>query len=124
MKFPIGILAAFAMLHGEALACKDRSGQQDPAPKTRPTPAPKGAESPEARGFYKQAAVLESEGRGAEAVKMYVRAARAGSAAAAQRLGHIYEKGANGVKPSYEESSKWKNLADSIGEDVALSKCR
>jgi TPR repeat protein len=124
MKLLIGVLAAFAMVHGEALACKDRSGQQDTAPKTRQTPAPKAAESPEARGFYKQAAVLESEGKGAEAVKMYVRAARAGSAAAAQRLGQIYEKGANGVKPNYQESLKWKNLADSVGEDVALGKCR
>src|SRR5688572_14570199 len=36
--------------------------------------------------LFEQAAALEHEGQGAEAVKLYVRAARAGSAKAAKRL--------------------------------------
>jgi TPR repeat protein len=110
MKSLIGIFVVFAMLGGEALACKDRSAQA--------------AESPESNVLYKQAAALESKGKGNEAVKMYRRAARAGSAAAAKRLGEIYEKGGKGVEPNYQESQKWHLAARSMGEDIPLGKCR
>jgi TPR repeat protein len=120
MKFLIGILAVFAMLHGEALACKDRSAQNDAVPKR----VPKASESPEAMALYEQAAALEGKGKGAEAMKTYRRAARAGSARAAKRLGEIYEKGGKGVEPNYQESQKWYLAARSMGEDIPLAKCR
>jgi TPR repeat protein len=74
-----------------------------------PTPPP---------SLYEQAEALEREGKGPEAVRMYLRAARAGSGKAAKRLGEIYDKGIAGVARDYAESLKWLNAARVLGEDV------
>ncbi|HEY3074110.1 MAG TPA: hypothetical protein VGJ74_02945 [Burkholderiales bacterium] len=77
---------------------------------------------PEDGSLFAQAEALEREGRGAEAVNLYVRAARGGSGKAAKRLGWIYDKGIAGVARDYRESLKWYNLARSLGEAVPLKK--
>lgn len=124
MKALIGILAVLAMFHGEALACKDRSGAQEATLKEVTPRARQAPESPEARALFEKAAALERAGNGAEAVKAYRRAARAGSGAAAKRLGQIYENGIKGVERNYQESQKWLLASRSMGEDVPLAKCR
>jgi serine/threonine protein kinase len=81
--------------------------------------APAGGES-----LYEQAAVLEQQGKGSDAVKLYVRAARSGNGKAAKRLGEIYDKGIAGVSRDYAESLKWYNAARVLGEDVPMAKSR
>ena len=48
---------------------------------------------------------LEQQGKGGDAVKLYVRAARSGNGKAAKRLGQIYDKGIAGISRDYAESS-------------------
>ena len=64
------------------------------------------------------AAGLEQAGKGAEAVKMYERAARAGNGKAARRLGEIYDTGIPGVARDYALALRWYNAARVLGEDV------
>jgi colicin import membrane protein len=75
-------------------------------------------------GLYEQALALEQEGRGRDAVKLYVRAARSGNGKAAKRLGEIYDKGLAGVSRDYAESLKWYNAARVLGEDVPMRESR
>ena len=81
--------------------------------------APGGSET-----LFEQGMVLEQQGKGNDAVKMYVRAARSGSGKAAKRLGEIYDKGIAGVSRDYAESLKWYNAARVLGEDVPMAKSR
>jgi TPR repeat protein len=76
--------------------------------------------SPDAARIYAEAIAAEQQGNGREAVKLYVRAARAGSGKAALRLAEIYDKGLLGVPRDYAESLKWYNLARTRGEDIQL----
>ncbi len=77
-----------------------------------------------AQQLFDPAQALEGEGKGGEAVKLYVRAARSGSGKAALRLGEIYDKGIAGVSRDYAESLKWYNAARVLGEDVPMAKSR
>src|SRR5216684_5221892 len=61
--------------------------------------------------LFRQAVALEKEGKGPDAVKAYMNAARSGSGKAARRLGEIYDKGLLGVAHDYSESVKWFNAA-------------
>jgi len=81
--------------------------------------APAGGEA-----LFVQASALEQQGKGNDAVKVYVRAARAGNGKAAKRLGEIYDKGIAGVSRDYAESLKWYNAARVLGEDVPMAKSR
>ena len=81
--------------------------------------APAGGEA-----FFEQATALEQQGKGNDAVKLYVRAARSGNGKAAKRLGEIYDKGIAGVSRDYAESLKWYNAARVLGEDVPMAKSR
>ena len=83
------------------------------------TAAPAGSEQ-----LLDQAVALEREGKGGDAVKVYVRAARAGNGKAAKRLGDIYDKGIAGVSRDYAESLKWYNAARVLGEEVPMAKSR
>jgi serine/threonine-protein kinase len=74
--------------------------------------------------LLQQAAALEAEGNGKEAVKAYTRAARSGNGKAAKRLGEIYDKGLLGIPRDYAESLKWYNAARVLGEDVPLARGR
>lgn len=73
-------------------------------------------------GLLEQAQALEREGKGPQAVRAYVRAARGGSGAAAKRLGEIYDQGIEGVSRDHAESLKWFNAARVLGEDVPTRK--
>jgi eukaryotic-like serine/threonine-protein kinase len=75
-------------------------------------------------GLVQQAAALEADGNGKEAVKLYTRAARSGNGKAAKRLGEIYDKGLAGIPRDYAESLKWYNAARVLGEDVPLARGR
>ena len=66
--------------------------------------------------LFDQASSLEKNGRSAEAVRVYVRAARSGDGKAANRLGEIYAKGVEGVPSNYAEALKWCNTARALGE--------
>ncbi len=81
--------------------------------------APAGGEA-----LFQQAEALEQQGKGNDAVKVYVRAARAGNGKAAKRLGEIYDKGIAGVSRDYAESLKWYNAARVLGEEVPMAKSR
>ena len=74
--------------------------------------------------LFQQAAALEQQGKGNEAVRAYRSAVRAGSGEAAKRLGDIYNKGIAGVAPDYAESLKWYTTARAMGVDVQLQKAR
>jgi serine/threonine-protein kinase len=82
------------------------------------------APAPGGEALFEQAAALEQQGKGSEAVKIYVRAARSGNGKAAKRLGEIYDKGIAGVSRDYAESLKWYNAARVLGEEVPLAKSR
>ncbi|HKU45849.1 MAG TPA: protein kinase [Burkholderiales bacterium] len=82
------------------------------------------APAPSGDGF-KMAAALEGEGKGKEAVRAYIQAARGGSCDAAKRLGDIYDKGLIGVSRDYAESLRWYNFARTLGTcDVGIVKPR
>jgi serine/threonine protein kinase len=81
--------------------------------------APAGGEA-----LYKQAVALELQGKGNDAVKLYVRAARSGNGKAAKRLGEIYDRGIAGVSRNYAESAKWYKAARVLGEQVPTAKTR
>lgn len=68
----------------------------------------------------KKAMDLEAEGRGHEALRIYIAAARSGDCEAAARLGEIYDKGLVGVARNYAESLKWYNAARVLGCEVPL----
>ena len=88
------------------------------AEQARQKSAPYSIPSAEAR----QAAMdLEAQGRGEEAVRKYIQAARSGNCEAAARLGEIYDKGLAGVTRNYAESLKWYNAARVLGCNVPLS---
>ena len=89
------------------------------AEKTTAAAAPPGGAA-----LFQQAAALEQQGKGNDAVKLYVRAARSGNGKAAKRLGDIYDKGLAGVSRDYAESLKWYNAARVLGEEVPLQKSR
>ncbi len=80
--------------------------------------------APGGEALFEQASALEQQGKGNDAVKLYVRAARSGNGKAAKRLGDIYDKGLAGVSRDYAESLKWYNAARVLGEEVPLQKSR
>jgi class 3 adenylate cyclase len=69
---------------------------------------------------YRVAAGLEAEGKGKEAVRAYIQAARGGNCEAAKRLGDIYDAGLLGVSRDYAESLKWYNFSRTLGCEVPL----
>jgi hypothetical protein len=68
--------------------------------------------------LYQQALAMESGGNAKDAIRIYRRAARAGSGKAAKRLGEIFDKGAPGVSRDYAESLQWYETARQLGETV------
>jgi serine/threonine-protein kinase len=81
---------------------------------TKQAPQPGGA-APASGGGFQVAQGLEGEGKGKEAVKAYIAAARGGSCESAKRLGDIYDKGLIGVSRDYAESLKWYGFARALG---------
>jgi len=88
---------------------------------TAPTAVPATPSKPVASEneiLYQQARSLEDGGKAADAIRIYRRAARAGSGAAAKRLGEIYDKGIPGVTRDYAESLQWYETARQLGEKI------
>jgi TPR repeat protein len=73
-------------------------------------------EKPNVEALLKQAAELEAKGDGRAAVKVYVTAARAGSAVAGRRLAQIHESGMFGIERNDVEALKWHNFVRMLGE--------
>jgi serine/threonine-protein kinase len=67
--------------------------------------------------LYQQALSMESSDANG-AIRLYRRAARAGSGKAAKRLGEIYDKGIAGISRDYAESLQWYETARKLGETV------
>src|SRR5262249_15301956 len=100
----------------DRLAALERDRQRQPQP---------GGGAPVAASSFQVAQGLEGEGKGKEAVKAYISAARGGSCDAAKRLGDIYDKGLIGVSRDYAEALKWYNFARTLGTcDVRAPKNR
>ncbi len=102
----------------EARAAAEKAKAEAEKAKTTAA-APAGGEA-----LFQQAEALEQQGKGNDAVKVYVRSARAGNGKAAKRLGEIYDKGIAGVSRDYAESLKWYNAARVLGEEVPMAKSR
>ena len=64
---------------------------------------------------------MEDSGKAADAIRIYRRAARAGSGKAAKRLGEIFDKGVPGVPRDYAESLQWYETARQLGETVEVA---
>jgi serine/threonine-protein kinase len=83
-----------------------------------PGAAPAAKAASEFDTLYQQALALEQSGKAPEAIRIYRRAARAGSGKAAKRLGEIYDRGVPGVSRDYAESLQWYETARQLGETV------
>jgi len=68
--------------------------------------------------LYQQALAMENGGDAKGAIRIYRRAARAGSGKAAKRLGEIFDRGVPGVSRDYAESLQWYETARQLGERV------
>ena len=91
-----------------------------PTAPTAPAQPAKPAVS-ENEALFQQASSLEQSGKVSEAIRIYRRAARAGSGKAAKRLGEIYDKGVPGVGRDYAESLQWYETARQLGETVEVA---
>jgi serine/threonine-protein kinase len=83
-----------------------------------PGAAPAAKAATEFETLYQQALAMESGGNAKDAIRIYRRAARAGSGKAAKRLGELFDKGANGVPRDYAESLQWYETARQLGETI------
>ncbi len=87
---------------------------QEPVPQETAPKVPK----PEAEPLYQQAVAMEQGGNAKDAIRIYRRAARAGSGKAAKRLGEIFDCGVQDVARDYSESLAWYETARELGEQV------
>src|SRR5688572_4906467 len=108
----------------EARAATEKARAEAEKAKVAAAAAPAAGAPAGGEALFEQAAALERDGKGGDAVKVYVRAARAGNGKAAKRLGDIYDKGIAGVSRDYAESLKWYNAARVLGEEVPMAKSR
>ena len=68
---------------------------------------------------FTAARTAESEGRYADAVRMYKTQATAGSGLAAKRLGDLYTRGAPGLERDQAQGLRWYREAELRGEVLA-----
>src|SRR5207237_10076372 len=106
-------------LEAERVAAEARAPTEKPRQQQAAVQSQSSATSG-AGGQYQVAANLESEGKGKDAIRAYIQAARGGNCQAAMRLGEIYDKGLMGIARDYAESLKWYNAARVLGCDVPL----
>ena len=74
--------------------------------------------APEEADSLARRALAHLRGKVVDAIRIYRRAARAGSGKAAKRLGDIFERGMPGVSRDYAESLQWYETARQLGETV------
>jgi hypothetical protein len=89
-----------------------------------PSAAAPATAATDAGTLYEQALAMEQGGNAKDAVRIYRRAARAGSGKAAKRLGEIFDRGAEGVSRDYAESLQWYETARQLGEPVETAGLR
>jgi hypothetical protein len=92
------------------------TGLAGPGPDPRYKPAPQSTPDPQV--LFVQAAELEASGNVSGAVRLYRRAARAGSGKAAKRLGEIFSRGLKDIPQDGNESIIWFNMARELGETI------
>ena len=77
------------------------------------------AAAPQLGEAFSAARAAESEGRYADAVRMYKTQATAGSGLAAKRLGDLYTRGAPGLERDQAQGLRWYREAELRGEVLA-----
>jgi serine/threonine-protein kinase len=89
------------------------------APTTSTVPVtPEKPAAAEHETLFQQASAMEGQGNAKDAIRIYRRAARAGSGKAAKRLGEIFDRGVPGIPRDYAESLQWYETARQLGETV------
>jgi hypothetical protein len=112
-------------LADEEAARKSVGAAGSKAPARVASAAPAGtAASQESNVLYQQALAMEKDGKTVDAIRIYRRAARAGSGKAALRLAEIYDKGIGGVPRDFAESLQWYETARGLGEEVPTAAAR
>lgn len=113
------------LVPGQPAAKEPQYYCRDPDPSTKkadlPLPVFTGSE---ADILAQQARYLEENGEGADAARLYHRAARKGSVRAATRLGEIYATGIPGVPKDLQDSLKWKQRAKELAANPAAPPLR
>jgi serine/threonine-protein kinase len=107
----------------EQVAALTPSAAAPSTPGAAATPAAPAAKAgvSESEAMYQQALAMERDGKAADAVRIYRRAARAGHGKAAKRLGDIFDRGVPGVSRDYAESLQWYQTARDLGETVEVA---
>ena len=91
--------------------------QQVAAVAAKPAEDTKRVNGPE---LFARASELESQGKVAEAVKLYVAAANADHGPSAKKLGDIYSGGKGDVSQDYTASLRWYQRARQLGEKITV----
>jgi len=100
------------ILLAAALLCSPDGSHAQGASKAKDGPDAAGAQAVKTLDvLYSQGLELESQGKVAEAVKLYEQAAKAGSAVAAKKLGDIYKTGKGGVARDTQTSLRYYAMA-------------
>jgi TPR repeat protein len=100
-----------------AKAAEDQKRQQVAAVTAKPAEETKRVNG---RELFARASELESQGKVAEAVKLYVAAANADHGPSAKKLGDIYSGGKGDVSQDYTTSLRWYAKARALGEKVQV----
>ena len=91
------------------------TGMAGPGRDPEAKPAPVGGADANPEALMTQALALEKSDKIHEAIRLYRRAARAGSARAANRLGEIFSTGMPGVTRDPVEAQMWRDMAKDLG---------
>src|SRR6185369_4296871 len=108
---------AAAAAAAAAKAAEEQKRQQVAAVAAAAAVETKRANGPE---LFARASELESQGKVAEAVKLYVAAANADHGPAAKKLGDIYSGGKGDVSQDYTASLRWYQRARQLGEKITV----
>ena len=105
---------------------KKRQAAAKAAEEEKKRQAAKAAEPKRANGaeLFARASELESQGKVAEAVKLYIVAANADHGPSAKKLGDIFSGGKGDVAQDYTASLRWHQRARQLGEKVQTQRGR
>jgi TolA protein len=104
-----------------AKAAEEQKRQQVAAVTAKPPAEPKRVNGAE---LFARASELESQGKVAEAVKLYIAAANADHGPSAKKLGDIFSGGKGDVAQDYTASLRWHQRARQLGEKVQTQRGR
>ncbi|MBS0335818.1 MAG: protein kinase [Proteobacteria bacterium] len=94
------------------------------APSSADTKASAAAPAAPTLSLYEQGKAMENSGNIKGAVRLYVRAVRAGQFEAARALGDIFSEGKGDVPKDYGESLRYYTLAEKNGVEVPRARAR